>query len=136
MYLFYKRISSDPRSNTVAKQSTHRGGIFKLPEKSTIHTSVIPIESKISLKSLISYLLINIFSLLDPACQAINRKLRCYILDPLCQPTGGDDTCSNDEMDPGNLNITLYVVMFCLGVAVGVLGLCVWKKYGKCFKGL
>ena len=75
-------------------------------------------------------------SFLDPACQAINRKLRCYVLDPLCQPTGGDDTSTNDGIAQGHLNILIYVAMFCIGFAVGFLVFCVWKKYGKCFKGL
>lgn len=58
------------------------------------------------------------------------------MLDPLCQPTCGDDTCTNDGMEQGNMTIPMYVAMLCIGVAVGFLVLSVGKRYGKCFKGL
>ncbi|XP_078318899.1 uncharacterized protein LOC144620848 [Crassostrea virginica] len=70
-----------------------------------------------------------------PACQAINRKLRCYLLDPLCQPTGGDDACSNDGMLHWNVTIPINVAVFCISVAVCFLVFAVRRKYRKSFKG-
>lgn len=44
---------------------------------------------------ILKYCKINL--ILDPACQNINRKQQCYVMDPSCPPQVSDDMTNNDD---------------------------------------
>lgn len=59
-----------------------------------------------------------------PACQAINKKLNCYILDPSCH---SNDIASNEEtVDKGKMLILVGIV---LGIVlIVIVFMILWKK--------
>ena len=72
-----------------------------------------------------------IFAFLDPACQAINRGLGCYKLDPQCEDVL--DPHLNGDKTNGNVSLIVFLSVFVASTCV--LMYILITNHGNCCEG-
>ena len=76
-----------------------------------------------------------IFAFLDPACQAINRRLGCYKLYPQCEDVL--DPHLNGDKTNGNVSLIVFLSVLVLVFVASscVLMFILIKNHGNCCEG-